>query len=127
MVSFNMYVCKGVDADTVFLQIGHGRMIFMIDQSSKYIVVPDYEDYQQLKAHDTSKCELITENEVDRYGIKIVRLYNVTFEPLYRYNIYKFSTGKHKIYILERHDIRSDVYSYQVFFDFEDAMAEIYD
>jgi len=127
MVSFNMYVCRGVNADTVFLQLGHGRLIFMIDQESKYIVIPDYEIYQKLKSRDTSNCELITEEEAGKYGIKIVRLYNVVFESCYRYNIYRFSTGEHKIYILERYDIMGDIYSYRIFSDFEDAMAEVYD
>jgi len=127
MVSFNAYICRGTGADTVFLQLGHGRLIFMVDQETKYIVVPDYEAYQQLKAYDMSKCELVTEHEAGKYGIKIVRLYHVAFEPLYRYNIYRVSADKHKIYILERYDMMGDIYSYKIFSDFEDAMAEVYD
>jgi len=127
MVSFSAYVCKGVNADTIFLHLGHGRLIFMVDQETKYIVVPDYEISQKLKSRDTSDCELVTEEEAGKYGIKIVRLYYTDFESRYRYNIYRFSTGEHKIYILERHDIMGDIYSYKIFSDFEDAMAEVYD
>jgi hypothetical protein len=127
VVGFNAYICKGVGADTIFLNLGHGRLIFMIDQDTRRIVIPDYEMFQELKSHDTNKCELVTEQEAERYGIKITRLYNVVFESHYRYNIYRFSTNKHKIYILERYDMLGDIYSYQLFSDFEDALAEIYD
>jgi len=127
MVSFNAYICRGTGADTVFLHLGHGRLIFLVDQDMRYITVPSYETYQELKSYDTSKCELITENEADKYGMKIVRLYNAVFESRYRYNIYRFSTCRYKIYILERYDMLSDIYSYKIFSDFEDAMAEVYD
>ena len=127
MVSFNAYICKGVNADTIFLHLGHGRLIFMVDQETKYITVPTYETYQELKAYDVSKCELITEDEYKKYGIKIVRLYHADFEPYYRYNIYRFSVDNNRVYILERHDKLSDIYNYKIFSDLEDAMAEVYD
>jgi len=127
MVSFDGYICKGVDVDVFFLDLKEKRLIFYISQEEGAIAVPDYEDYEKLKSYDTSKCEPINEKRSKKFHMKLTRIYNAMFEPHYLYNIYKLSVKKNKVYILEYYDAFTADHGYKIFKHFEDALAEIYD
>ena len=127
MVSFDGYICKGVNVDVLFLDLKEKRLIFYIVQEEGTIVVPNYDDYEKLKSYDMSKCGPINEKKAEGFDMKLARIYNAMFEPYYLYNVYKLSVKKNKVYILEYYDAFTADHGYKVFNDFEDALAEIYD
>jgi GTP cyclohydrolase II len=127
MVSFTGALCKGVNIDTLFLDLRNKRLVFYIVQEEGIIVVPNYDDYEKLKSYDTSKCEPINEERAKEFDMKFVRIYNAMFEPYYLYNIYRLSSRKNKVYILEYYNAFTAENEYKVFKRFTDALAEIYD
>ena len=127
MASFSGYICETDDVNIFFLDLKNKRLIFYIGKETGSIVIPSFEDYQILKSYDVSKCNPIDEKRAKKYKIKLVRIYNAMFEPYYLYNIYRLSSRKNKVYILEYYNAFTAENEYKVFKRFTDALAEIYD
>jgi len=90
----------------------------MKDRDFKNIEKPSYTMYNELKQTDVEKCEKV--------DIEFKRLYHKKSKLRGCYNIYKLIKGKGEFYIVEHYDCADNIYDYDVFDSFEDAMAYIY-
>jgi len=127
MVEFDVVLCKVRDVSLLFINVYYGRMAFFLDQNSGAIIKPSYEEEQQLGSIDTGNCKHFTRHVIEELNMSFVRLYAVRFEPRIRCAIYRLTIKDKTSYIAECYDGSSATYRYNVFTDFEDAMAFIYD
>jgi len=127
MVEFEAVLCKVYNADVFFITVYYGRMAFFLDQNSGVIVKPSYESGHQLESIDTCNCKHVTRHDMEELNMRFVRLYAIRFEPRIRCAIYRLTIKDKTSYIAECYDGSSATYRYDVFTNFEDAMAFIYD
>lgn len=114
MGGFGVYMCGIV----LIIEAQYGRLIFDADYKLRMLEKPSHSFYEKDKQIDVSQC--------DKLDLEIKRLYHTKVLNRGYYNIYRLTVGRRFIYFVERYYKKANIYDYEVFDTFEDAMAYIY-
>ncbi len=96
----------------------YGRLIFETDYKLRMFDKPWQSAIEKLKHHDISQC--------DRLNLEIKRIYHTRVSNRGYYNIYSFNIEHRSVYFVEHYHKKFNIYDFEAFDTFEDAMAYIY-
>ena len=102
----------------LIIEAQYGRLIFETDYKFRALDKPWQSVLEKLRQHDINQC--------DRLDLEVKRLYHTKIVGRGFYNIYKIEIKKRSIYFVERYYKKANIYDFEVFDSFEDAMAYIY-
>jgi hypothetical protein len=114
MGSYVVYRC-GV---FLIIEAEYGRIIFETDYKLRMFEKPWESALEKLRRDDVTQC--------DKLDLEIKKLYHTRVIHRGDFNIYRLNVGRRFVYFVERYYKKANIHDFEVFDDFEDAMAYIY-
>jgi len=96
----------------------YGRIVYEVDYKFRAFDKPWQNVLEKFKQYNIDQC--------DKLDLEVKRLYHTKVLNRGYYNIYRIDIGRRSVYIVEHYYKKLGLYDYEVFDDFEDAMAYIY-